>query len=195
LPGRRFKRADREEELLVKYLIVLLIAASAAFVATSANAQLLSEQPAAASIVVNSAHSGTVQALAFSPDDKWLASAAQDATIKLWDLASGRLLRTLTGHSTTVLSVDVSSDGRLVASAADDGTIRIWEAATGKMLRSISVVSTTFDKVLGKVVFTKDAKSIFAATYNAIVRYDVASGTLQQKIPHAGVVSLWQMFA
>ncbi|MGK7901848.1 MAG: WD40 repeat domain-containing protein [Hormoscilla sp.] len=55
-----------------------------------------------------------------------LASGSNDNTIKIWNLRSGRLLRTLTGHSGPVRSVAISPDGQLLASGSNDNTIKIW---------------------------------------------------------------------
>jgi tetratricopeptide (TPR) repeat protein len=73
-------------------------------------------------------HTGPIDSLAFSPDGSRLASACQDQTVKIWDVASAQELRTLKGHTNVVWSVAFSPDGSRLASASDDGTIKLWDA-------------------------------------------------------------------
>jgi len=75
-------------------------------------------------------HSGTVYAVAISPDGRMVASCGADSNIVLLDTATGEELRTISGHSAAVEQVLFSPDGELLASLSEDGTLRLWEVAT-----------------------------------------------------------------
>ena len=76
--------------------------------------------------IVLEGHTDNVRSVAFSPDGHTLASGSRDETIRLWDVNTGELLKTLTGHTDDVISVAFSPDGHTLASGSEDETIRLW---------------------------------------------------------------------
>jgi WD40 repeat protein/predicted Ser/Thr protein kinase len=82
-------------------------------------------------------HTGAVMAVAFSPDDKLLASGSADQTIKLWDTVTGKEVLILRGHGQPVTSLAFSPDGKRLVSGSWDRTVKIWDTATGRELHSL----------------------------------------------------------
>src|SRR6185369_6923530 len=69
-------------------------------------------------LILQTGHTQSVNAVAFSPDNRWLASGGKDDVIKIWDLNTGNILRTLYGHSSNINALAVSDDGQLLASGS-----------------------------------------------------------------------------
>lgn len=67
-----------------------------------------------------------IWSVACSPDEKMVVGGCADGHLYVWDCASGRLLRKLTGHVGHADAIVFSSDGMLLASAGTDRTIRLW---------------------------------------------------------------------
>ena len=83
-------------------------------------------------------HTGSVFAVAFSPDGMLVATSSGDQTARLWDTATGLLIRTLTGHTRAVNGVAFSPDGTLLATSGSiDKTARLWDTATGQPVRTL----------------------------------------------------------
>ena len=79
-------------------------------------------------------HDAGVQALAFSPDGRILATAGQDRSIKLWDWAQANPPTTLNDGVGLVKSIAFSHDGAWLAFAGDDDTVRVWDVARRRSL-------------------------------------------------------------
>jgi WD40 repeat protein/serine/threonine protein kinase len=80
-------------------------------------------------------HQGWVRSVAFLPDGGRALSASDDTTIRIWDLETGQVIRTLTGHAASVMCIAVTADGKQALSGSWDGTIRLWDLDSGKPIR------------------------------------------------------------
>ncbi|XP_039145034.1 F-box-like/WD repeat-containing protein TBL1XR1 isoform X2 [Dioscorea cayenensis subsp. rotundata] len=73
-----------------------------------------------------------------SPNDQLLlASAGDDATVKIWDGAQGQLLYSFNGHGTPVFEIEFSPDGDYIASGSVEQRLLIWKVIDGMIVKSI----------------------------------------------------------
>ncbi|MDL4813708.1 protein kinase domain-containing protein [Actinomadura opuntiae] len=75
-------------------------------------------------------------------------AAARDGDIGVWDLETGRRVRTLTGHAGPVGALDFSPDSRSLLSGGSDGAVRLWDLATGRCRRTLLAAESGADPVI-----------------------------------------------
>jgi WD40 repeat protein len=73
-------------------------------------------------------HTSHIEAMAFAPDGRRLATGGAESVVKLWDVALLQAVVDLTGHKGPVNSLAFSPDGNTLASASADATVRLWHA-------------------------------------------------------------------
>jgi len=118
-------------------------------------------------------HPGGAAVLAFAPDNRTLATAGYDGAVRLWDLATGRLVRTLKGAESTVWTLDYSADGGRLAAAGEDKMVRIWSPADGRLLRTLA----GHERNVWEVRFSADGKRLASGSFDSTARlWDSATG-------------------
>jgi Tol biopolymer transport system component len=107
---------------------------------------------------------------AFSADGELLAIGCQDNKVRLWDPATGKRLRILSGNARGVRSVAFSPDGQLAASG---DRLVLWDPATGQQLRTL----TGHTGLVFSVAFSPDGRLLGTGAYDQTVRvWDAATG-------------------
>ena len=104
-------------------------------------------------------HRDMLSAAVLSPDERTLATASYDRSIKLWNVADGSLQRSLDLHNGAVHDLAWHPAGRLLASASADETVKLWRAADGLRLDTLSQPQGE----LSRVAFTPDGTHVIAA--------------------------------
>src|SRR5262245_49892291 len=89
-------------------------------------------------LVVQTGHTTSINTVVLSPDGKLLASGSSDASVKLWEVSTGRELRTMLGHEPKITALIFTPDSKTLASASYDKTIRLWDVATGRARHALS---------------------------------------------------------
>ena len=104
--------------------------------------------------------------IAFAPDGATFASRSGDGTIKIWEVASGRVLHTLRGHDGPVASVAFAPDGAMLASGSRYNTIRIWEVASGRVLHTLRGHTDW----VWSVAFAPDGATLASGSWDGTIR-------------------------
>ena len=153
---KKFRQVFRK--LCVAILAFSLVPTFFVFPAIQAQSSAVQTKRYKPELVVQSGHKGKILTMAFSPDGKMLASAGDDDGIKLWDVETGKELRTFYGHKQTVNCIAFSPDGKKIASASNDFTVKIWDVMTGREL----VPEMTHLNIVYTVAFSNDGKKIIS---------------------------------
>jgi WD40 repeat protein len=124
------------------------------------------------------AHTGAINGIAFSPDGQHIASASGDKTVKLWETATGRLVRQYTGHSDAVSSVVFSPDGSAIISTSHDRTTRYWSVTTGQVIWSSTADIPSYLAEYARV----DGHHVIASGGRGMNLVDQKDGTVLRKL-------------
>ena len=161
-------------------------------------------------------------ALAFSPDEKWLAVAGYHNRLKIHDVESGSLLGEIHAEMGILMSADFSSDGRTLA-VASEGATKIFSIDTngdsmviaelarvrgglgcdisenGKWLASggysgnVSINKVPSGKLMRSIEVEQGKNSIYEAKFSTDNTQLVVGGMLQSASPRRGVVQIWNV--
>ncbi len=117
--------------------------------------------------------SGGIQALAFAPNGKTIASANHDGTVRLFDAATGKQDQLLRGHAHSVVGVTFSPDGKILASGSADQTVRLWDPTTGALLNP----RAGHDGGIASILISADGKRAVSAGNDRTLRiWDLPTG-------------------
>lgn len=120
-------------------------------------------------------HQAEVWAVAYSPDGKMIATghSEDDDSVKLWDAATGGLIKVLKGANALPWSIAFSPEGAKLAGAFNDRVARVWDVASGRE----SLVLSGHRSRVTSVAFSPDGKTIATGSDDETVKlWDAATG-------------------
>lgn len=122
-----------------------------------------------------------VGGLSLSRDGKTLVVAGGDGQIRVMDMATGALQRTLTGHTNAIYKAIFSPDEKLLASSSRDRTARIWDVGTGREFQKLN----GFRCSVKAVAFSPDGQTLAASGNDGMLKlWDVKTGAELKSLVH-----------
>ncbi len=140
-------------------------------------------------IIIQEGVMSCIDTVAIAPDGKTALSGSWDNTLKLWDLFTGKEMRTFSGHSDTVRSIAYTPDGKTALSGSSDKNLKLWDLATGEEIRTFSGHSWS----ITSVAVSPDGKTAVSGSIGGAVKvWEVETGGELYSLPHSkwGVFSL-----
>ncbi len=155
---------DEKHPLMIKMILLALLTFQCVAVAA--------EKP---EIFVQLGNIQDVSSVAFSPDRKTVLSGSWDGYLRIWDITTGRELRTFQGHEGAVASVAFSPDGLYILSGSWDlNGFKLWEVSTGKELRTFR---GHYGGAVLSVAFSPDGRYALSGSYdNTMKIWDISTG-------------------
>lgn len=124
-------------------------------------------------------HHLPVSCVRYSPDGEVIASGSRDKSIKLWEVSTGRELRTLSRHEATVRAIDFSPNGKTLLSGGNDAQLLFWDIYTGKLIKNLE----GHDRRITHVKFSPSGKLFVSGGYDGFaILWDADSLKILQKI-------------
>lgn len=116
-------------------------------------------------------HTDKINALAFTPNGKMIASGSDDGTIRLWDTSTGTQVLSLASGKTNALAF--SMDGKILASINNSVSIQLWDVGTGTQLTSLKAQ----DDSATVLAFSTDSKILASGSTDGTIRlWDISTG-------------------
>lgn len=111
-----------------------------------------------------------IRSVCFSPDGTKLAAGAEDNKVRVWDIASKRIVTTLEGHSQDIYSLDFSRDGKFIVSGSGDKSVKIWSVETGECMNSLMEDKPEAkDSGVTSVCVSHDSKYVASVYFSRII--------------------------
>lgn len=132
-----------------------------------------------------------IRSTSFSADGKLLATGSEDKTIRIWNIAQRRIIKSLKGHNSEIYSLAFSPDGKRLVSGSGDCTAMIWDIESGTCVYRLenddkygsTAEGGSADAGVTSVVLSPDGALLAAGSLDTIVRlWDARTGELIERL-------------
>lgn len=114
------------------------------------------------------AHQKSINVAKFSPNDKLIASASQDKTIKIWSADELKLVMQLKGHLKGIWDIDFSPADKQLVSVSGDKLIKVWNLS-GDKGQCVATLQGHNDQLV-KVKWINEGLQIASASVDGVVK-------------------------
>jgi len=124
-------------------------------------------------LVLPIGHTFSISSVAFSPDGRYALSGSRDHTLKLWEVSTGRELRTFKGHKDIVYSVAFSPNSHFCLSGSSDKTMKLWDVSTGREVRTFA----GHKNLVHSVAFSPNGRYALSGSWDCTLKlWEVSTG-------------------
>lgn len=128
--------------------------------------------PHPACLMTLEGHTGSVSAVALTPDGLIAISGSADKTLRVWDLGIGRCKIIIEGHTQAINAVALSLDGKMAVTGSDDKTLRVWNIESGHCFKNLK----GHDDGITSLALTEDMKRVVTGSKDKTIRvWDIDS--------------------
>ena len=137
-------------------------------------------------------HESELVFVSFSPDDRYVLTASNDTTLRLWEAQTGQEIHQLMGHSELVTVAAFSPDGKQILSGSADRTVRLWDTETGQEIYRFP----EYDTPVWGVAFAPNGQQVFVSDESSMGwLWDLATNEIIQTFQGHTDAILWGEFS
>ncbi|MBD2040872.1 WD40 repeat domain-containing protein [Microcoleus sp. FACHB-672] len=123
----------------------------------------------------------TASTFTISADGKTVVSGGEDKAIKIWDLQTGQLRKTLQSDSGKIDAVAIAPDSKTVVTGSGDRMVRIWDITSNQRPQILKGHSSD----IRQVEISSDGKTIISSAYDELKMWDLTTGKLKTTLPNS----------